>query len=178
SDDFTTRRRSLASVIGRSSGHIGGQRQSWPDSWSDKRSRLRMSQFSALGARRAGVRRLRLPVILCLGMALAFVWALVGGGAAQAMTPAQPALPALRAQAADSVAQQAVQLDSPAVVRIVSVVNASLTCSGCASDGSDIHSPSDGSVFTYYSSGSGAFITPGGAILTADHVVDHSLNNR
>ena len=136
-----------------------------------------MSQFSASGARRAGVRRLRLPVILCLGMALAFVWALVGGGAAQAMTPAQPALPALRAQAADSVAQQAVQLDSPAVVRIVSVVNASLTCSGCASDGSDIHSPSDGSVFTYYSSGSGAFITPGGAILTADHVVDHSMNN-
>lgn len=136
-----------------------------------------MSQFSASGARRAGVRRLRLPAILCLSLALAFVWALVGSGAALAMTPAQPAQPAQRAQAASSVVQQAVQLDSPAVTRIVSVVNASLTCSGCASDGGDIHSPSAGGTFTYYSSGSGAFITPDGAILTADHVVDHSMNN-
>ncbi len=136
-----------------------------------------MSQFSASIARYTGARRLRVPIMLCLGLALAFVWALASGGAAEAMTPAQQTLPAQRAQAADSVAQQAVQLDSPAVTRIVSVVNASLTCSGCASDGSDIHSPNDGGTFTYYSSGSGAFITPDGAILTADHVVDHSMNN-
>ena len=74
--------------------------------------------------------------------------------------------------------QQAVTRDSPAVVRIVSVVTAQLTCSTCAADGSDIVSPASGSApFTYFSSGSGAFISPDGAILTADHVVDHSMNN-
>ncbi|HEY7850136.1 MAG TPA: trypsin-like peptidase domain-containing protein, partial [Ktedonobacterales bacterium] len=129
-----------------------------------------MSQPSALASRLAGARRLRSPITCCLCLALACVWALASVGVAQAA-------PAQRATSANSVAQQAVQLDSPAVTRIVSVVNASLTCTGCASDGSDIHSPSDGSVFTYYSSGSGAFITPDGAILTADHVVDHSMNN-
>ena len=112
--------------------------------------------------------RLRRHVALALCVALACVWALASVGQAQAATPAAQA---------DSVAQQAVQLDSPAVTRIVSVINASLTCAACASDGSDIHSPSDGSTFTYYSSGSGAFISPDGTILTADHVVDHSMNN-
>ncbi len=108
---------------------------------------------------------LSLWVSLCV--ALVSVWA-------QASVDAARAAPSQRASSA---AQQAVQLDSPAVVRIVSVVNATLTCSGCAQDGSDIHSPSDGGVFTYYSSGSGAFISPTGAILTADHVVDHSMAN-
>jgi hypothetical protein len=136
-----------------------------------------MSQFSASVARFASARRLRAPIIFCLCLTLAFVWALASEGAADATASAQRTLPAQRAQAASSAAQQAVQLDSPAVTRIVSVVNASLICSGCASDGSDIHSPSDGGTFTYYSSGSGAFITPDGAILTADHVVDHSMNN-
>lgn len=86
--------------------------------------------------------------------------------------------PVAHAQAADTPVQQAVTRDSPAVVRIVSVVQAQLTCSACASDGSDIISPAPGSSpFTYFSSGSGAFISPDGAILTADHVVDHSVNN-
>ncbi|HZC06070.1 MAG TPA: hypothetical protein VE338_10540, partial [Ktedonobacterales bacterium] len=95
----------------------------------------------------APVKRVRARIILCLCVALAFVWAL--GGATMAQAQAAPMRPA------SSAAQQAVQLDSPAVVRIVSVVNASLTCTGCAQDGSDIHSPSDGGTFTYYSSGSG-----------------------
>ncbi|HEX8730509.1 MAG TPA: trypsin-like peptidase domain-containing protein [Ktedonobacterales bacterium] len=126
-----------------------------------------MPDVPTLGARRAGPRRLPTLVALGLCAALACVWAL----ASAPLVAAAPAHPA------DSVAQQAVQVDSPAVVRIVSVVNASLTCAGCASNGSDIHSPSDGGTFTYYSSGSGAFISPDGAILTADHVVDHSMNN-
>ncbi len=103
-----------------------------------------------------------------VALALAFVWPAIVAVPAQAASPAGNA---------DSVAQQAVQLDSPAVTRIVSVVNARLTCTGCATDGSDIHSPYDGSAFTFYSSGSGAFISADGAILTADHVVDHSMNN-
>ena len=124
-----------------------------------------MSNFTALAIRRRA--RGALSLCVCLCVALACVWALASADVARA-APRQPA---------SSAAQQAVQLDSPAVVRIVSVVNASLTCSGCASDGSDIHSPSDGGTFTYYSSGSGAFITPTGAILTADHVIDHSMAN-
>jgi len=110
---------------------------------------------------------LRSLISLSLAVALACLWAFASVGSAQA-APERPA---------DSVAQQAVQLDSPAVVRIISVINASLTCSACASDGSDIQSPGDGSTYTYYSGGSGAFISPDGAILTADHVVDHSMNN-
>jgi S1-C subfamily serine protease len=85
---------------------------------------------------------------------------------------------AVQARASDTPVQQAVTLDSPAVVRIVSVIQARLTCAGCATDGSDVVSPAPASSpFTYYSSGSGAFISPDGAILTADHVVDHSMDN-
>lgn len=109
-------------------------------------------------------------IVPALCAALALVWAFAGVWPAQAHAQT----PAWRA---DTTAQQAAQLDSPAVTRIVSVVTASLTCSACASDGSDIHSPHDGSTFTFYSSGSGAFISPDGAILTADHVVDHSMRN-
>lgn len=127
-----------------------------------------MSQSPSPVGRRAGARRLRSLITLSLCAALACLWAFTSLGTAQAAAPGR---------AAESLAQQAVQLDSPAVTRIVSVVNASLTCAGCATDGSDIHSPSDGSTYTYYSSGSGAFISPGGAILTANHVVDHSMNN-
>ena len=126
-----------------------------------------MSQSPSLVRRRAGAYHPRSLVALSLCAALACVWALTSAEPAQAA----PRLPA------ESVAQQAVQLDSPAVTRIVSVINASLTCKACATDGSDIHSPADGSTYTYYSSGSGAFISPNGDILTADHVVDHSMSN-
>ncbi len=86
--------------------------------------------------------------------------------------------PVAEARGTDTPVQQAVTLDSPAVVRIVSVVQARLTCSGCATDGTDVVSPAPTSdPFTYFSSGSGAFISPDGAILTADHVVDHSMAN-
>ncbi len=85
----------------------------------------------------------------------------------------------LGATRADSVTQ-AVQLDGPAVVRIISVVNATLICHGCVVDSkgkvTDIISPATGA-FTYEASGSGAFITPTGDVLTADHVVDHSASN-
>lgn len=124
----------------------------------------------------------------CLGpravVALAGLLALVLVGAASVAAPTAraagaltPATPATSAPWMVSPAQVAVERDSPAVARIVSVVSARLTCQACASDGSDIRSPADGSAFTFYSSGSGAFVAPGGAILTADHVVDHSMGN-
>lgn len=131
-----------------------------------------MSRISGRGAR--VTRHLRTLGSAALCAALALIWMVADAGMASA---AGALAPAHLTRAADSPAQQAVIVDSPAVVRIVSVVNASLTCARCASDGSDIHSPSGSGVFTYYSSGSGAFITPTGAILTADHVVDHSMQN-
>ncbi|HEX8982370.1 MAG TPA: serine protease [Ktedonobacterales bacterium] len=118
--------------------------------------------------RRLARRQSTLGFGAAVALALAFIWSAV------VVVPARAASPA---GSADSVAQQAVQLDSPAVTRIVSVVDARLTCTGCATDGSDIHSPANGTAFTFYSSGSGVFISADGAILTADHVVDHSMNN-
>lgn len=112
-------------------------------------------------------------------LGIANLLALLALGLASAGAPVALAHGAQTARAADETpAQQAVTLDSPAVVRIVSVVQARLTCSGCASDGSNIVSPATSSdPITYFSSGSGAFISPTGAILTATHVVDHSINN-
>lgn len=108
---------------------------------------------------------------LALGAAALACGALAVGAAAGSA-------PVAMAHAAETPVQQAVTLDSPAVVRIVSAVEARLTCAHCATDGSDIVSPASGSpAFAYFSSGSGAFITSSGAILTADHVVDHSMAN-
>lgn len=129
-----------------------------------------MTRFSGWRVRAACHPRALALAGLCATLAL--VGALASAGVASATSAAGSA----GALFADSPAQQAIALDSPAVVRIVSVVNASLVCATCASDGSDIRSPSSGE-YTYYSSGSGAFISPTGAILTADHVVDHSVSN-
>jgi S1-C subfamily serine protease len=115
-----------------------------------------------------GARRIAALTLLALGLsALALAFSALGAPRTQAHADDSP-----------TPAQQAIALDSPAVVRIVSVVDARLTCSACASDGSNIVSPdATKAPFEYYSSGSGAFITPDGVILTADHVVDHSAAN-
>lgn len=90
---------------------------------------------------------------------------LLGGAVASAHTPG------------DTSTDQAVLRDSPAVVRIISALQGGLVCHACLSDGSDIVSPQNGA-FQWASSGSGAFISPDGYILTADHVVDHGTNNQ
>jgi Trypsin-like peptidase domain len=69
-----------------------------------------------------------------------------------------------------------VQLDGPAIVRILSVVYGRVICYGCASDGTNVVSPQK-DFFGWASSGSGVFVSPDGYILTADHVVDHTTSN-
>jgi S1-C subfamily serine protease len=116
-----------------------------------------------------GMRRIAALALLALALS-ALALGLTSLGA--------PVMLARAGHASETPLQQAVTRDSPAVVRIVSVVDARLTCSACASDGTDIISPAaSANPFEYYSSGSGAFVSPDGAILTADHVVDHSMNN-
>jgi S1-C subfamily serine protease len=65
-----------------------------------------------------------------------------------------------------------VRLASPAVVRIITNVLGSVTCRQCANDGSDIVFPLNGGSYDEVFAGSGAFISPDGYLLTADHVVD------
>ncbi|MBF6590554.1 MAG: trypsin-like peptidase domain-containing protein [Ktedonobacterales bacterium] len=86
-----------------------------------------------------------------------------------AITAAQPS--------ATSDIKQAVELDSPAVVRIVSQIYGRLICRRCNNDGTDITSPANGNYWDLTSAGTGAFISPDGDILTADHVVDHGPNS-
>src|ERR1700730_5640545 len=67
--------------------------------------------------------------------------------------------PIARAQALNTGnTSQAVQLDSPAVVRILSQIAGQVVCYGCANDGSNIVSPQSGA-FMLDVSGSGAFIS-------------------
>ena len=109
-----------------------------------------------------------LRAVVLTTLASAFLAAVPVAGA-QGRTPANATV---------SSPTMAVQLASPAVVRIVSVIQAQLICHACLSDGSDIDSPASGQPpFEYFSAGSGAFITSDGYILTADHVVDHTVNN-
>ncbi|HLW01372.1 MAG TPA: serine protease [Ktedonobacterales bacterium] len=84
--------------------------------------------------------------------------------------------PAARAQALDASASKAVTLDSPAVVRIIGALQGGLICHACDSSGADIVSPQSGA-FQWATTGSGAFISPDGYILTADHVADQTANN-
>ncbi len=110
------------------------------------------------------LRFVKVVLAMALFMLAAFPAALLGA-------------PIASAHSLDDVgASQAVLLDSPAVVRIVGLVQGGLVCHACLSDGSDIVSPQSGA-FEWAVSGSGAFISPDGYILTADHVVDHSANN-
>src|SRR5579863_1118235 len=73
-------------------------------------------------------------------------------------------------------AAHAVRLDSPAVVRILSLWEGQLVCVGCAGNGGDVSAPESGA-FGFYSAGSGAFISPDGYIMTADHVLEHDTSN-
>ncbi len=76
------------------------------------------------------------------------------------------------AGAASADTTHGVRLASPAVVRIITNVLGNVTCNGCNSDGSDIVFPLNGGSYDEVFAGSGAFISPDGYILTADHVVD------
>lgn len=78
------------------------------------------------------------------------------------------------APSGDTAETLAVELASPAVVRIISNVSGKVVCTACSSDGHDIAFPLNGSTYNLQFSGSGAFISPDGYILTADHVVDYS----
>ncbi|WIG59591.1 MAG: hypothetical protein OJF49_002338 [Ktedonobacterales bacterium] len=93
-----------------------------------------------------------------------------------ALFPALSGAPAAQARPLDTTDTLAVDLASPAVVRIVSDIQAQFVCPNCGNDGSTIVSPAQGA-FEYAVTGSGAFVSSDGYILTADHVVDHTVNN-
>ncbi len=71
--------------------------------------------------------------------------------------------------------KHAVHLASPAVVRIIMQVKAQVTCTTCDGGGSVVE-PSADQVYIDTFSGSGAFVSPDGYILTADHVVNADLS--
>jgi S1-C subfamily serine protease len=95
-----------------------------------------------------------------------------------AFAPVAGAQPATHAASADSANIHGVNLASPAVVRIVSEVDGQVVCKTCANDGGDISFPLDGSSYALAFSGSGAFISSDGYVLTADHVVDYTNNDQ
>lgn len=119
---------------------------------------------------------LRRPARIFEQRALLLILPVVLFALATTAAPAAQAHPLSPLVAQDNSVGHVVRLDGPAVVRIVSVIKAKLICHGCLTNGGDITSPTSGSI-TYASSGSGAFITPDGYVLTADHVVDHGAGN-
>jgi S1-C subfamily serine protease len=95
-----------------------------------------------------------------------------------AFAPTTGAHPAMQGAPADSANRHGVNLASPAVVRIVSEVDGKVICKSCGSSGADISFPLDGSNYALAFTGSGAFISSDGYVLTADHVVDYTNNNQ
>ncbi len=102
-------------------------------------------------------------LLLLAGLMVLGIAPLVG------LAPAASAAPA-----ADASNKLAVDLASPAVVRIISNVSGQVVCTACTSSGENIVFPLNGGTYNLQFSGSGAFIAPDGYILTADHVVDFS----
>lgn len=94
-----------------------------------------------------------------------------------AFAPVAGAHPATKGAPEDSANRHGVNLASPAVVRIVSEVDGKVVCKGCNS-GADISFPLDGSAYALAFTGSGAFISSDGYVLTADHVVDYTNNDQ
>jgi len=68
-----------------------------------------------------------------------------------------------------------VHLASPAVVRLVSDVSGQVICHACI-NGQTLKLPLDRPTYDLIFTGSGAFVSPQGYILTADHVVDFDNN--
>jgi S1-C subfamily serine protease len=95
-----------------------------------------------------------------------------------AFAPAAGAESTQQTAAADSANRHGVNLASPAVVRIVSEVDGQVVCKACYTDGSDITLPLDGGTYGLAFTGSGAFISSDGYVLTADHVVDYANNDQ
>jgi S1-C subfamily serine protease len=95
-----------------------------------------------------------------------------------AFAPIAGAQPAKQTAPADSANRHGVNLASPAVVRIVSEVDGQVVCKACYTDGSDITLPLDGGTYGLAFTGSGAFISSDGYVLTADHVVDYANNDQ
>lgn len=141
------------------------------------------------------MRSCRLPLVRSLRRSLTLLL-VCGVAVAQAVfftpmataTAAQPSGSALAGTQADGVGSVAYvrDLDSPAVVRIVNVVFAQVIFT--ASDGTQYVFPYSnssaavqlqGNTYAYGEgfSGSGAFISSDGYILTADHVVDQNCNS-
>src|SRR5690348_3334475 len=95
-----------------------------------------------------------------------------------AFAPIAGAQPAQQTAPADSANRHGVNLASPAVVRIVSEVDGQVVCKACYTDGTDITLPLDGGTYGLAFTGSGAFISSDGYVLTADHVVDYDNNDQ
>ena len=120
--------------------------------------------------RRHAARGASVPVLaVLLAMALASLLP---------FAPVAGAQPATQSAPADSANRHGVNLASPAVVRIVSEVDGQVVCKACYTDGTDITLPLNGGTYGLAFTGSGAFISSDGYVLTADHVVDYSNNDQ